>query len=358
MSGNKGDWSEIYVFLKLLAEGRIHPADASLNAIPDVYYPLIKILRHEQDTYREYNFGSVIKVIDGSSNREILSLPIEEFVNRSKELLENIKQTKGRSLQFPEIEEFLRSIDVTALKASGENKADIRVVLHDLKTGMNPQLGFSIKSLISNESTLLNAGTATNFIFRLVGDGEIDIDAINSIDGSAKVLDRVSRIQQSGYSLEFERVESKTFQLNLQLIDSCLPHILAHILLLRFAERTSPDLTTLLEKLALKNPLGYNQSEGHPFYEYKIKKLLTESALGMVAKTVWKGVYDASGGIIFVKEDGEIVCYHIFNHFDFENYLLNNNRLETPSTTKHKFAHIYSENDKLFFKLNLQIRFK
>ena len=42
LSGNKGEWSEIYVFLKLLGEGRLNAADANLIAIPDIYYPIIK----------------------------------------------------------------------------------------------------------------------------------------------------------------------------------------------------------------------------------------------------------------------------------------------------------------------------
>ena len=45
MKGNIGDWSEVYVFLKLLSEGKLNAADSNLNAIPNVYYPIIKIIR-------------------------------------------------------------------------------------------------------------------------------------------------------------------------------------------------------------------------------------------------------------------------------------------------------------------------
>ena len=34
---NKGDWSEAYVFLKLLAEGRIYSGDEDLNKVLSVY---------------------------------------------------------------------------------------------------------------------------------------------------------------------------------------------------------------------------------------------------------------------------------------------------------------------------------
>ena len=42
---NKGELSELYVFLKLLGDGILYAADADLNKIEDLYYPLIEILR-------------------------------------------------------------------------------------------------------------------------------------------------------------------------------------------------------------------------------------------------------------------------------------------------------------------------
>ena len=40
-----------------------------------------------------------------------------------------------------------------------------------------------------------------------------------------------------------------------------------------------------------------------------------------------------------------------------EDYLLNNTKLETASSSRHQFGQLYKENGELFFKLNLQIRF-
>ncbi len=78
----------------------------------------------------------------------------------------------------------------------------------------------------------------------------------------------------------------------------------------------------------------------------------------MMPSKVWAGEYDATGGYLIVKADGEILCYHIYNKSEFENYLIANTKLETASASKHKFGEIYEENNELFFKLNLQIRFK
>ena len=65
----------------------------------------------------------------------------------------------------------------------------------------------------------------------------------------------------------------------------------------------------------------------------------------------------ATGGIIIVKENGELVCYHIYNRNEFQNYLLCNTQLEQASTSRYKFGDLYVENGRVLLKLNLQIRF-
>ena len=80
-------------------------------------------------------------------------------------------------------------------------------------------------------------------------------------------------------------------------------------------------------------------------------------ALGMTPATAWDGLYQATGGYIIVREDGEVLCYHVYNHNEFQEYLFNNTRLETPSTSKYDFGTIYKEDKKTLIKLNLQVRF-
>ena len=48
LTGNKGEWSEIYVLLRLLADGKIYAADSELNKLDGVYFPIIKIIREYQ----------------------------------------------------------------------------------------------------------------------------------------------------------------------------------------------------------------------------------------------------------------------------------------------------------------------
>lgn len=156
ITGNKIEWSEIYVFLKLLADGRLNAADANLNAIPNIYYAIIKILRQENTVGREYRINGNIKIFDGNNN-ELLNLSIAQFAERSQYLFNELRNVEGRSFAFADIETFLNSIYINSLTALKTDKADIKVIVHDLNTGMQPQLGFSIKSMLVRNSTLFNS---------------------------------------------------------------------------------------------------------------------------------------------------------------------------------------------------------
>ena len=78
----------------------------------------------------------------------------------------------------------------------------------------------------------------------------------------------------------------------------------------------------------------------------------------MTPSKVWNGIYDATGGYLIIKDTGEVLCYHIYNRNQFEDYLFQNTKLETASSTRHEFGKVYEESGKQYFKLNLQIRFK
>jgi len=354
MTGNKGEWSEVYVFLKLLADGELYAADANLNKIPNIYYQILKILR---DNW-EYERNGVIKVVDQSGNIH-LQIPISDFVSHAQLLLSKIRKSKG-AFAVPQIEQFLRQIKITKIKSSPRVKPDIVIVVHDTVTGLRPTLKFSIKSRLGEPSTLLNASRSTNFIYKVVGVtlNNAQINNINSINDEDKIRKRIQAIINNGGRLEFIDTENHIFKLNMQVIDSNLPLIISRILLYYYEGRAN-DLKDLLQLVQQANPCGFNLNYSHSFYSYKVKKFLADIALGMKPSNVWNGYYSATGGYIIVREDGDIVCFHIYNQNQFEDYLLNNTRLETPSSTRHRFGTLYKDtNNNLLIKLNLQIRFK
>lgn len=85
------------------------------------------------------------------------------------------------------------------------------------------------------------------------------------------------------------------------LIDSLLPNIIAEIVRLFFTTSLN-TIKELSNNINNKNPLNYDNQFSHLFYEYKIKRFLTDVALGMMPSKVWSGIYDATGGYLIVKK--------------------------------------------------------
>jgi len=325
-----------------------------LNLIENLIFPIIKVLREESDGTYEYSYENELVIIKGNEN--VFKIPILKFQEQTVKLLQILKTETQTTFSIPEVEDFVNSFNCKSIKASSKDKSDIHIVIHDEKIGTTPKLGFSIKSQIGKSATLFNASQGSNFIYKVIGNlTNTDIETINNINTNSKIQDRVNIIFQKA-KLEFVKTEGSIFQNNLVLIDSCLPEMLAELVVL-FNAIAESNLAYLVHILEENNPLHYNIADGHKFYEYKIKRLLTDIALGMQSTKVWTGQLDSTGGYLIVKEDGDIVCYHIYNRNEFENYLLANTRLINPSSTRNKFGLLYKENNELFFKLNIQIRF-
>ena len=129
-------------------------------------------------------------------------------------------------------------------------------------------------------------------------------------------------------------------------------------MILSLLTRGVSKVSEIVSVIKEKNPLAFDYSYNQDFYEHKVKRLLIDATLGLQTGTPWLGQYEVSGGYLIVKEDGDVLCYHIYDRNQFENYLFYHTRLETPSTTRHGFGDIYVENGIFLMKLNLQIRFK
>jgi type II restriction enzyme len=357
ITGNKGEWSEVYTLLKVISDKHLFAGDSNLNKIETLIFPIIKVLRDETNGTFEFSYDNDLVIV--KNEEEEIRISVLEFQKQAHFLLTKLKEKTNATFSIPEIENFINSFDSHSLKAKSTVKSDIRIVIHDQRTGTDPELGFSIKSQLGGASTLLNAGKITNFIFKInnLSLTQNQIVEINEIETRSKIKDRIIKVNQLGGELEFQKTESSVFGNNLMLIDSALPKIIAESLKLFFTSTFSTTVE-LTSQISVKNPLDYNLETNHPFYSYKIKRFLTDIALGMMPSKVWTGELDATGGYLVVKENGEVLCYHIYNRNEFEDYLFTNTKLETASSTRHEFGKIYEENGQLYFKLNLQIRFK
>ncbi len=110
LTGNKGEWSEIYVLFKLLGEKKIFAGDGDLNKL-EVFYPVIQVLRDELNRHLEYSIDIVIVIVTEDGN-EISRINIASFLEQSKILFAGIQNgDKGKgAFDIPSIETFLGKI--------------------------------------------------------------------------------------------------------------------------------------------------------------------------------------------------------------------------------------------------------
>ncbi len=357
VSGNKGEWSEIYALFKLLGDMEVFTGDENLNKKKDLFYPVLKILREERGKSYEYNIENRDVVVMTEGGVEFLRLPVAEFRRQAERLFRQINANKG-VFSVPDTETFMNMIRCRRLKAPSADKTDIKIIIHDPRTGMCPKLGFSIKSKLGRPSSLVNASSATGFAYKISGVDFSDesIEGINGINTKNKIRDRLKAIENCGGVLTFAGVKSSVFNNNLIMIDSRLPEILSCMLLHYYKgnAKTLADLTALASN---ENPMGYDISRGNAYYEYKIKHFMTDAVMGLMPASVWNGIYQANGGYLVVKEDGDVLCYHFYDKNIFEAYLFRNLTFDTPSSTRHGFGKIVKTGNELSFDLNLLVRF-
>ncbi|MDR3186411.1 MAG: HpaII family restriction endonuclease [Christensenellaceae bacterium] len=363
LKGNKGEWSEIYVFFKLLGDGRIYAADDRLKQIEKLYFPIVKIIR-EEETGTQYEYviadsGRIKLMHDGNC---IANFAAMEFADQARELFKSIaKVSKNSAFSVENIEKFMFDIKCQKIKApppSTENgrhsKIDITMQIHDPNTNLELVRGFSIKSELGEPPTLLNASNATNFIYEVQGLSDDEIATINAIGTKSKIKDRMHAIRTKSNVFSFYKVADETFEANLEIVDSRLAELLSYAIVHYYIDGVT-RCTDIVELLIKDNPLDILNP--HSYYSTKFKKFLASVALGMIPATPWDGCDEASGGYIIVTRSGKVLSYHIRNRDNFEEYLLQSTRFEKASSGRHKFASLYKTCDKTLIKLNMQIRF-
>lgn len=357
LTGNKGEWSEVYALFKLLGDGLVYAGDEDLYKIEDLFYPIVQIIRQESKLYSYTPNKEQDVVVISEDEEEVLRLPMTRFIEAAENLLYNIKTAKNTTFSDAEAETFMQKIKCSALKAKSTDKSDIRIRIHDLRTGMQPVLGFSIKSQLGQASTLLNAGQTTNFTYRC-SDYNFSNEEIDEVNAMKSQTDRMSCLANKGCVLEYYDMDNSAFKNNLMLVDSQMPALMGAFVR-EYYTSSAVSVRDVVERVISLNPLSCNKEIASLFYSHNMKKLLIDVALGMVPATLWTGRYDATGGYLVVRQDGEIVCYHFYNRNEIENYLYNNTRFDRPSRSRYDYGRLYRGHDGgVYMKLNLQIRFK
>jgi len=394
MKGNKGEWSEIYIFLKLMENGRVYAADENMNRIKTVYLNIKKIIREEIK-------GKKIEYYTGDPGNILLNgIEYGPETNASKygyyrqKLWDELKiANRGNGIVCDDVEKFLDMIHIHKLKAPAAKSSmyfggtqDITMQIEDYRSGAMSVVGFSCKSDFSSKSTLFNASKDnTNFIFEIIGSMSDDImnEFNNTFDyrnqcienpDDADIIDvikkpvvaikrRMAILKKCGCTLEYIGMPVNSAERNIVLSGGQeMPVILANMLKAYYfdgeGQAQYSSIESGIQYVCLHNVASYDFEDIESIYRRKVGDLLYDMFTGMRLSKPWDGRREVNGGYIIAKNDGEVLAYHTIIADEFKDFLVRQLGFESPSASRHDYMSIYKNNNRYYLKLNLQVRFK
>ncbi len=355
---NKGEWSEIYAFFKILSERKIYGANEELEIIPEKTFEIFKVIRDEIEKKSKVRNRKVYDLSEENSvsvsfDGETRVVNLASLRSSVRRIFESIQKGKGSSFAVPEIEDLMAEYFCNSVKAISSEKSDIVVELKDRFANSPTTTGFSIKTAYKSSPTLFNSSKLnTNFLFEITPNYTHTPVPETS---KSKVQDLVTSIYSQG-DVKFVGVEKKKFKDNLELVAPDMGEILGAMLLYYFQGNGS-TIADLCARLP-ESPILKERQKDTAYYKHRILQFLEAVSLGMTAARDWDGKAQANGGFIVVKDSGELACYHVHERGKFLEYLFANTRLDTPGTTKHMHGNVQQDSEgRNILRLNLQVRF-
>lgn len=377
---NIGEWSEMYIFFKLMSDRKVYVADKDMNRLKDVFLNIISIIR-EENKGKEYRYftGDVVKIT--LNGEEVATVDSARFTDNAKKVWDMIISKKDTTFSDQEVIDFLSSIFIQNISSPAQKKseffggtADIVLDTMDYRSGVNQIMGFSCKSDIDAAATLFNAsGDNTNFEYEIVGN--FDDEKMKAFNGMFHEVtkkgvtkyevatgDRMRYLKDCGVGLRFVNPVKDVARQNLVRCGGIeMPKILGGMLKYYYFEcgAASVGVEDAIKYLADTDYVGYGFDDLYDTYRVKIANLLYAMFTGLRFSKPWSGRSDVSGGYIVVKRDGDVVAFHSCIADEFKDFLIDKLKFEGPSCSRHKYMEIYKKDDgKYYLKLALQFRFK
>lgn len=338
---NYGEWTEAYVFLRLLGNGRIYAANKDFEKDENVYIDILKIIRYEKEHILE--FKRELESASGMDNGVVFKiLTYDELNDKADYLYKAIKNITSRKRKFPiqEIENYLTELRFsqpkvpklpTEIQDEYGKKTDIIITMQDSTDCAISTTGFSIKSHLGSASSLFNASLASKFVYELIGCDEKEMYNINGnyISSEIGMFNYIKN--NPNISLKFVKT-SEAFNDNLDFVELKMPEILSCAILTQigYYERANSSKTKdIVENIARINPVNVRRPE--IWYEAKIKDFLYASFSGLTASEPWDGRRKLSGGYIDVGNDGRMLYYRAVSDDVFNTFLYEHTFFDRPS---------------------------
>lgn len=399
-----GEWTEAYVFLRLLGDGRIYSANANLQKDENTYIDILNIVRDEPDKITIFERFvedrlAKVKAVRGESVLKIVTAP--ELTEHAKTLYEHIKNLSAKgAISVENVQSFLESMGVESPKANLSQKAKLAYgaktdIILTSRSSIDRETstgGFSIKSHLGSSPTLFNSSSTSGFRFEVEGCDEAAMHRLNAL---GSFLDIMQAIMQ-GFTLSYLGPRNDIFGQNIGIVDSRMDEILKAAVLVHagyYGDGRSTGVKDICSELIKLNPTGARNPD--VFYPAKFKDFLFASFAGMTATTEWDGRKNLTGGYIDVSRDGELLYYKAMSDEVFGNYLFKHTFFDRPDRGVEKdlalaraeaylaghsftedderkvtfgssgrkpkkgdFGYVYEQQGKYYIDINFQIRFR
>jgi len=319
--GNKGEWSEGYVFLKALCDG----------FIPDYRGDDYK---HEIDHIRVFDK-------DGNVNLRIEPLAVTSGVGKisgivypwrksTEKVLEDIKTGTNRAFTCPSLVEMCEILGVasTSFLKNPKNKKD-DIVICFKEDGDDP-LGYQIKSQVAASPSSMNVSPHTHLVFKVVS--PLSTKELNEIArrGLKKFFAAV------GYdNFQFVRVRSRSFSVN-------LGHDMSQMvgnLVKEYCDARGAKISMLVGRIcqSKQKMAGFSENE----WEITVQEFLHGSAYEWTPSKEKTIEDESSGGLIWVKDDGSLILRQWRRKRDLMNNIYRLAELDRGSSAKHDMGYVY-----------------
>lgn len=351
----KREWSELYAFFRLLADGQVSLGTAQAKKDPEKCRIIAMIQREEHDGTRRYYIEKEEIRIEGENVSK--QLPREDFGIVAELILKAIKAASTEEVTSPDgVEEFLEAAGIFDLEAKTEDRTDLSIAFWHAEA---PLTGFNIRSRLSAMNPLLDGGRTANLKLELSGVKFASpmVSQVNALVGSTnEVAERILLIERLGGILKYSDVADRVFRSNLLMMDLHFPRLLAEMVRTMHLDGIA-RISELTELMKTVNPLKIKEEliTKHEYYEFKMKQFLMTLAMGMRPAKIYNGTDSAVEGFLLVDSTGEIICYHKSEKKVFEDFLYLNSRFERGSLEKDKYGFLEKENGTYYFKLNAKV---
>lgn len=409
---NKGEASEFYAFAYILGNVRIPLVDDNLKP-KNKNVEFLRVWRSDDCSY-EIHRGSDTdpnqkdSVVIRKKGEEPCTVDCGQIKALLQELFDVIQDDEISKIpvECEQIRNLKKLLMTDTISAKSSEKADFHAEVQADNQIETASLGFSVKSCTGQNSTLINCNKDKSAMVFLVVDKNgkkiADKEAnayneyINNLEkelkeiekskepegkkekqelkkkkqelrNKLKVQSRIQHLEDKDYFLKFVKARNPELQFTLSVIDSNFSKILAELLLEAFGHehKGTPSLAELIQNLSNNSKkkyitaLGSNSEEVKTSLRYKVQQFLLAFMAGATVSKKWDCQDRANGGMVIVKEGGEVVCFELFTRNATGEYLLNNTYFDNPSSRRHPWGKMYCD-DKLGWcmDLQLQVRFK